>query len=75
MINSVLKNVEVEEVDEGIFSCIDRNRRQSDYDGKVYAYDLVVVTPFTIELYGETGLRTTRISVVKPWRAHLVELF
>lgn len=42
VINSVLKNVEVEEIDEGIFSCVDRNHRPSDYDGKVNAYDLVV---------------------------------
>lgn len=42
MIELVLKNIKVEEVDEGIFSCIDRNDRQSDYDNKVNAYDLVV---------------------------------
>jgi len=42
MLESVLKNIKIEEVDEGIFSCIDRNYRRSDYDEKVNAYDLVV---------------------------------
>lgn len=42
MIEFVLNDVKVEDVDEGIFSCLDLNERQSDYDKKVNAYDLVV---------------------------------
>lgn len=42
VIELVLKNIKLEEVDEGIFSCINRIDRQSDYDKKVNAYDLVV---------------------------------
>lgn len=42
MIELIRNNIQIEEVDEGIFSCIDRNARGSDYDKKVDAYDLVV---------------------------------
>lgn len=47
MIKLVLKNnIELEEVDEAIFSCLGRNERQSDYDKKVNSYDLIVGNAF-----------------------------
>lgn len=42
---NIMKDVQLEEVDEGIFSCIDRVERQSDYDKKVDAYDFIVGNP------------------------------
>lgn len=41
-----MNDVQLEEVDDGIFSCLDRAERQSDYDRKVGAYDLVVGNRF-----------------------------
>ncbi len=46
MIEFVLKDVRLDEVEEGIYSCLDPNERQSDYDRKVAAYDLVVGNAF-----------------------------
>jgi ubiquinone/menaquinone biosynthesis C-methylase UbiE len=46
VIEFLLKDVKLVEVDEGIFSCLALNERQSDYDKKVAAYDLVVGNAF-----------------------------
>lgn len=43
---NIMKDVQLEEVDDGIFSCLDKAERRSDYDSKVGAYDLVVGNRF-----------------------------
>lgn len=45
MIESLLQGIELEEVEEGNFSCLGRNDRHSSYDTKVNAYDAVVGNP------------------------------
>lgn len=46
MQEQVLKNIKLEEIDAGIFSCLSHDHRVSDYDNKVNAYDLVVGNRF-----------------------------
>lgn len=41
-----MKDVQLEEVDEGIFSCLGKADRRSDYDKKVGAYDFIVGNRF-----------------------------
>lgn len=42
----IMKDVQLEEVDEGIFSCLGKDERESDYDTKVGVYDFVVGNRF-----------------------------
>jgi ubiquinone/menaquinone biosynthesis C-methylase UbiE len=46
LMKGLMKDVQLDEVDEGIFSCLGKAERQSDYDSKVGAYDLVVGNRF-----------------------------
>lgn len=42
MFNKIFKTDPLDEISEGIFSCLDKADRQSSYDNKVKAYDIVV---------------------------------
>lgn len=42
MLGLMLKNIGVEEVEEAVFSCIDRNDRHSEYDKKANLYDRII---------------------------------
>jgi ubiquinone/menaquinone biosynthesis C-methylase UbiE len=46
MIKDILKDILLEEVSEGIFSCLAEAERKSSYDEKVNAYDMVVGNRF-----------------------------